>query len=128
MRIAFVTLPLLALAACATPREACISQGTRDLRSVERQLAQSELALSRGWVTETRERFGWIEETCEGVDDAGEPYTYECREPGWVEAEVRVPVNRQAEQARRDALAAQRDALLRQAQPLIAACTAAHPE
>lgn len=128
MRIALVTLPLLALAACATPREACISQGTRDLRSLDRQIEAADLALSRGYVIETRERFGWVEETCRGTDESGERYTYECREPGWVETEVRVPINRPAEEARRNVLQSQRDALLRQAQPVIAACTAAHPE
>lgn len=49
--------PLLLLAACGTPQEQCISYVTRDLRNVDRLIAETEGNLQRGyaydWVTET---------------------------------------------------------------------------
>lgn len=43
---------LLLLAACGTPQEQCISNNTRDLRTVERLIAESETNLNRGYAVE----------------------------------------------------------------------------
>src|SRR5690606_15086955 len=55
MRLVFTIPALLALAACATPRENCINDVTRELREVTRQISISQDILSRGYITETRQ-------------------------------------------------------------------------
>ena len=48
-----VVLPLLlVLAACGTPQEQCIGRATRDLRTVERLLAETTANLDRGFAYE----------------------------------------------------------------------------
>ncbi len=50
MRRPTLALPLLALlAACGTPQERCVSRETRDLRAVDRQIAEAEGNLARGY-------------------------------------------------------------------------------
>lgn len=46
-------LTLAALAACGTPQEQCINRNTRDLRTVDRLIAESEGNLQRGYAYET---------------------------------------------------------------------------
>jgi hypothetical protein len=50
-RLAFLTLATLT--ACGTPQEQCISRNTRDLRTVDRLIAESEGNLARGYAFET---------------------------------------------------------------------------
>ena len=50
-RLTFLTLA--ALAACGTPQEQCISCNTRDLRTVDRLIAESEGNLQRGYAYES---------------------------------------------------------------------------
>ncbi|MFN3644019.1 MAG: hypothetical protein ACK4TB_13985 [Gemmobacter sp.] len=56
-----VLLVALALGACATPQEACIAAATRDLRVLDRLIAQTEANIARGYalvpVTTTETRF-----------------------------------------------------------------------
>jgi hypothetical protein len=54
MRKVFAPLALLAaLAACATPQEACIAEATRDLRTLDRLIAETEANISRGFALDT---------------------------------------------------------------------------
>lgn len=52
-----IALPLLALiAACASPRQACIRAAEADLRAIDAQISESETALRRGYrVTQATE-------------------------------------------------------------------------
>jgi hypothetical protein len=45
---------LLLLAACATPQEQCIFRETRELRTVEKLIAETEANLARGYALEER--------------------------------------------------------------------------
>ncbi len=47
-----IHFPLLFLAACGTPQEQCISRQTRDLRVVDRLIAETEGNLKRGYAFE----------------------------------------------------------------------------
>lgn len=51
MRRAALALPLLMLAACATPRERCIANATHDLTVVDHLIAQLQLDIARGYGT-----------------------------------------------------------------------------
>jgi len=45
---------LILLAACGTPQEQCIAKGSRDLRVVDRLIAEAEGNLKRGYALEER--------------------------------------------------------------------------
>lgn len=47
-------LSLALLAACGTPQEQCIAAGTRDLRTVESLIAETEANLNRGYALEEK--------------------------------------------------------------------------
>ena len=55
MRVLMIA-PLALLAACATPREACIARATQDLRVLDRLIAETEGNLVRGYALDTVER------------------------------------------------------------------------
>ena len=55
MRPALMILPFLALAACATPREQCIGQATRDLRVLNSLIAETQGNLARGYAIEEQQ-------------------------------------------------------------------------
>ncbi|MBD3765401.1 MAG: hypothetical protein IE927_11935, partial [Rhodobacterales bacterium] len=58
-------LTLIALAACGTPREQCIARETRDLRTVDRLIAETEENLRRGYALEERTIWVQVWEYCD---------------------------------------------------------------
>lgn len=63
MRLSFPLLPLcLALTACGTPQEQCIARETRNLRVVDKLIAETEGNLARGYAFEeiTISRTVWV--------------------------------------------------------------------
>lgn len=127
-------LPLIALAllaACGTPQEQCIARNTRDLRTVDRLITETEGNLQRGFALETVTRF--------------EDYWGTCLDRGTVEGEL-VAISRpclkersfteqrpkaidlDAEARKLDSLKAKRSDLARDAKPVIAQCKAEFPE
>ncbi len=64
MRISLTIFPIcLALAACGTPQEQCIARETRDLRVVDKLIAEVEGNLARGYAFEeiTISRTVWVQ-------------------------------------------------------------------
>lgn len=53
------------IAGCATPREACINQATRDVRHAQSRVAELERDLARGYIEveedRTRRQWGWCD-------------------------------------------------------------------
>ena len=125
---AFTLVPLLALAACATPRQACIADATRDLGQITRQVAQAQDNIARGYAIDSRDEVRLERDTCRGETDDGVGFTYECVTPRTVRVPVRVPINALAEQARLQSLLTQQAALQAQSQPAVQACIATYPE
>jgi hypothetical protein len=122
------------LSGCGTPQEQCIAGQTRDLRNVERLIAQTRENLARGYgyesieVTDTR----WV--VC-GYDEVGtggngkpilrarycfDDYTRTERRP--------VAIDPAVEKRKLDGLTRKRAELLKAAQPVIAECKARFPE
>ena len=56
MKPVFCLLPVLVLAACATPRETCLSEASKDLRIVRSLIEQTQATLDRGYGIQTTER------------------------------------------------------------------------
>lgn len=125
---------LLILAACGTPQQQCINRETRDLRVVERLIADTQGNLDRGYGFEDVTVFttAYVDCTPQVVVADGQPVPEVERRLclDEVPETVRRPVaiDLVAEQRKLDGLVARRQALLGQAQQVIAACTAAYPE
>jgi hypothetical protein len=123
-------LALALLAACGTPQEQCISYNTRDLRTLDRLIVETEGNLDRGFAYETITRY--------------EEYWSYCPEPRRVEGErptlrpclkdreytvQRPKAIDLADEARKlDSLKIKRRELARKAEAVIAQCKAKYPE
>lgn len=110
----------LALAACVSPRDACINKATRDLRVVSRLISESEGILRRGYKFEERTSVKQVFRLC--YDEDGKPVG--C----WVpEEEIErrpVAVDLTAEREKLTALKAKKAELERQARKEITKCEA----
>ena len=122
----FALFPLAILAACGTPQENCIRNSTREIRTLDRLIAESDANLARGYRFEETPiiRHEWV--IC-GPRQLGAPPEM-CLES--VEDTVRRPVaiDPAIETRKRDNLRGKRAALMKPAETAIAACRAAYPE
>jgi hypothetical protein len=122
------------LAACGTPQEQCIARSTRDLRVVEKLIAQTQTNLKRGYALEQVTISTTVWERCEPVvilDQKGKkrpPAPKLCLEDEEQTIDRPVAIDPAAEQRKLDGLLAKRRALLKAAQPVIAACKSQYPE
>lgn len=130
MRARMVLLVCLALAACGTPQERCISNNTRDLRTVERLIAESERNLARGFALESRTEWRMTAVPC--YRSARRPGAAPILTTCWDDRPETVTrpraINLDEEAAKLASLQRKRDQLARQAQSVVAQCRALHPE
>ena len=127
-------LILTTLAACGTPQEQCISRNTRDLRTVEKLIAESQGNLDRGYAIDRYEVTVPDWEPCiryvpgTKEDPTPRPVSTTCRT--WdTETRTRprsIDLAQEAKQLQQ--LKAKQRELSRQAQSVIAQCRAAYPE
>ena len=126
-----LALPL-ALAACGTPQERCISRNTTEYRTVNSLLAEVEGNLARGYAWDERQVVRSRLAQCQTVttDREGKPVitTYGCWRDELETERFRVPIDPTAEARKRDGLVARRNALSASAERAIEACRAAYPE
>jgi hypothetical protein len=124
-------LALAALAACGTPQEQCINRNTRDLRTVDRLVAETEGNLKRGYAFETVTRDIDVWDTCfEPATVNGQvtlvPTT--CWRERTITERRAKAIDLKAEAQKLDGLKAKRSELARTAAPVIAQCKADFPE
>jgi hypothetical protein len=130
--------PLALLVACATPREACINAATRDVRTLDRLVAETEGNIARGYALETVERVdrrfvpcrdrgrivrdpdGTTRVVYDGPSFCWEDVIVTAERPRAIDiaAERRILASTRTERARKG----------REAERAVAACVAAHPE
>ncbi|MEZ5685728.1 MAG: hypothetical protein R3D78_07470 [Paracoccaceae bacterium] len=133
MRARFLLLSLVVLAACGTPQEQCINRETRELRTIERLIAEVEGNLARGYAYEEYEVPTRDWEPC-GIREIIRPdgtvkrETKMCLETRWVTQERKVPIDPTAEKRKLAGLKAKQKELLPRAEAAIRACKAAYPE
>lgn len=125
-RILFV-LPLLA-AACATPREACISQVGADLRTLNSLIAETQGNIARGFTYETKQEVITTKTFCEMKDQAGNVTTYPCDDVETIERREPVAIDLNAEQAKLNSMIQRQKVLESQVNAAIQQCVAIHPE
>ena len=118
MRPALILLPLVMLAACATPREQCISNVSRETR----------VNLARGYALEEQQEVRTIRSTCQGRNEDGSTFEFRCPETKTITTTRPVAIDLNAERAKLASLEerfAQTQAASNQA---VAQCIAVHPE
>jgi hypothetical protein len=124
-------LALAALAACGTPQEQCINRNTRDLRTVDRLIAESEGNLARGYAYETITVYESEWTYCrqrppaEGQPD---PAPRMCLDQRPVTERRPKAIDLNEEARKLASLRTKRDSLARQAKAVIAQCKAEFPE
>jgi hypothetical protein len=64
MRNTLILINCLLIAACATPREACIQTANRDLSVVRALISESEATLKRGYAIQTTSRNVIVSQPC----------------------------------------------------------------
>ncbi len=131
MRRFVLSLSLLSLvAACGTPQEQCINRNTRNLRTVEKLIAEVQGNLDRGYAYEqyTVTVPVWRECVVAPATTTTPLQTRPCLED---ETETRTrpqAIDLNAERAKLESLYTKRDQLSREAEGVIAQCKAQYPE
>ncbi|MDZ4085625.1 MAG: hypothetical protein U1E69_02370 [Tabrizicola sp.] len=126
-----VLLTFATLAACGTPQEQCITRNTRDLRTVDRLIAESEGNLARGYAFETVTVYEDYWAYCPQAPVAeGEPAPPPrlCRDERPVTEKRPKAIDLNEEARTLASLKEKRASLARQAEKVIAACKAQYPE
>jgi hypothetical protein len=122
---------LAVLVGCGTPQEQCISRNTRDLRTVDRLIVETEGNLKRGYALETVTRFEDYWDTCLDRAVVNGQLTVVprmcLREYSYTEQRPKA-IDLKAEAQKLDSLKAKRKELARAAAPLIEQCKAEFPE
>lgn len=138
MRTSFLITPfVLLLVACGTPQEQCIARETRDLRVVDRLIAEAEGNLKRGYAFEdvTISQTVWV--TCtplpvppplEGAPPPAPVSPRLCLEDREESVTRPVAIDLAAEQSKLSGLANKRKQLAVAATRSAAACKKAYPE
>jgi hypothetical protein len=123
---------LLLLAACGTPQEQCINRNTRDLRTVEKLIKETEANIARGYALEQVTIYVpvWVQCQITPLADATKKPrpTRLCLEDR-PQTELRPKaIDLNAERAKLQSLMEKRDELASAAAPIIAQCKAQYPD
>ncbi|EAQ06078.1 hypothetical protein SKA53_08231 [Yoonia vestfoldensis SKA53] len=121
-------LPFLVLAACATPREHCISQATRDLRVLNSLIAETQGNLARGYAIEEQQEIRTIRQTCRGENSDGTTFRYSCDETETFTTNRPVAIDLNVEGAKLSSLIERRNQQQTTSDQVVLQCIVAHPE
>jgi hypothetical protein len=128
MRPALIILPLVALAACATPREQCIGNVTRDTRVLSSLVNETQGNLARGYALEERQDVRTLRRTCRGRNEDGTTFTFRCDETETFTTTVPVAIDLNAERAKLASLEERFAQTQSSSNQAVAQCIAVHPE
>lgn len=128
MRTALILLPLVLLAACATPREQCINAATRETRVLGNLIAETQGNLVRGYALETRQEIRTVRKTCRGTNEDGTTFIFPCEETETFNVSVPVAIDLNAEAAKLASLQTRFTQMKQASDQAVAQCIAANPE
>lgn len=128
MRHALILLPLLALAACQTPREGCLTDATRDLNVVNRLIAQTEANLARGYGLADQQDLVTRPDTCTITNPDGTRSTFRCDRQEVVTTQAPVALDLNAQRDTLRSLVQQQTDLQQRAQAIVQQCIASFPD
>ena len=127
MRAALLIVPLL-LTACATPREACLNEVNREVRILDRLIAETQGNLERGFALEKRQEVRTRRSTCRGRNSEGETFRIRCQKTRTFTRTIPVAIDLNAERAKLTSLEQRQLQNISNAQAGIAQCIARFPE
>lgn len=126
MRAHLLIIPLL-LTACATPREACLADATKEVRILENLIEVTRANLARGYAVGERQVVDTRRTFCTGRNDDGSTFRFRCEETDTKTVQFPVAIDLDAEREKLVSLE-QRQAQNRvNAQSAIAQCQALYP-
>ncbi len=128
MRPALMILPFLAMAACATPREQCISDATRDTRVLSALITQTQGNLARGYALKQRQDVRTVLGACQGRNEDGSSFFFSCEEVDTITTNVPVAIDLKAEQAKLQSLQERFVQAQAASNAAITQCIALYPE
>jgi hypothetical protein len=80
MKKTLILLPLLAIAACSTPREQCISNANGQLRTLDRLIDVASGNVQRGFALAEVQDVRVLRTTCQGTNEDGSTFRFSCEE------------------------------------------------
>jgi hypothetical protein len=128
MKPFLLVLPLVALVACATPREACIRDAQRQVTLLNQQIATTQGNIDRGYALAEVQDIRTITTTCTGTNEDGSTFTFPCQETRTITRQEPVAINVAEERAKLADLIERRDAAAEATNARIQQCIAMHPE
>jgi hypothetical protein len=127
-RSSFLLLPLLALAACSTPREQCISISHRPVAQLDHLISTVRGNISRGYALAEVQDVRVLRASCEGINEDGSTFRFPCEETETTTRQEPVAINVGEERVKLIQLENRREQFARDAQSNIQQCVAIHPE
>lgn len=128
MRIVLLFAPLLVLAACATPREACLDEVNREVRVLDHLIGVTRANLARGFAVEERQEIRTRRTFCTGRNEDGSQFRFRCEETDNVTKNIPIAIDLNAERAKLVSLEQRQRQNISNAQAGIAQCIARFPE
>ncbi len=123
-----ITLALLPLvAACATPREACIANVGKDLRVINKLVTETRGNINRGFAIETQQKIREVQTTCVSELPDGTEISTACEEVDIRDVKVPVAIDLNAERAKLASLEERQRQLQINAEAARQQCIAANP-
>ena len=127
MKHALLLLPL-ALAACATPREACINEASRNLKIIDQLIVETRANLERGYAVEEKTEVRTVRKMCSTELPTGETVKTPCSDVETRTVKVPVAVDLEEEAAKLASLTKRREAEAASVASAAQVCQATYPE
>ncbi|MDC1231126.1 hypothetical protein N8140_00250 [Octadecabacter sp.] len=128
MKKTLILLPLLAIAACSTPREQCISNANGQLRTLNRLIDVASGNVQRGFALAEVQDVRVLRTTCQGTNEDGSTFRFPCEETETFTRREPVSINIVEERVKLAQLQDQRDSAARDVAARTQQCIAIHPE
>ncbi len=127
-RSALFLVPLIALAACSSPRERCISGANRAVSTLDRLIAETRGNITRGYGLVEVQDVRVLRRVCEGTNSDGSEFRFPCDETETFTRNEPVTLNMAEERTKLAQLEERRAQTSRAAQAQVQQCLAVHPE
>ncbi|PUB10677.1 hypothetical protein [Yoonia sediminilitoris] len=126
-RIPFL-LPLVVLAACATPREQCIRDATSQLRILNALINETQGNLARGYAIVEEQEVRTLSRTCRGRNEDGSTFRFPCDETETVTTTRPVAIDLNAEQDKLNSMLERQRLVKAASDQAVGQCIATYPE
>ena len=128
MKKTLILLPLLAIAACSTPREQCISNANGQLRTLDRLIDVASGNVQRGFALAKVHDVRVLRTTGQGTNEDGSTFRFPCEETETFTRREPVSINIVEERVKLAQLQDQRASAARDVAARTQQCIAIHPE